>query len=113
MENGQAPIASLVDKAETFGKTSYELFRLKALDKSADVVSSVVAHLPAALAAIFFIFLLSTGASLWLGVFFKNNFSGFFVVASFYFVAGIVLFLFRKRWIKRPLNNSIIRSALN
>lgn len=111
--DSQGPIASLVDKAEAFGKTSYELYKLKAVGKSAELVSSVVASLPAIIAGVFFIFLLNTGISLWVGELLNNVYYGFFAVAAFYLIVALILFVFRKNLIKKPVSNSIIRSALN
>ena len=45
MEDKATLIESLFEKAEEYAKTNFDLFKLKAIDKSADVVSSIVAKL--------------------------------------------------------------------
>lgn len=104
---------SLVNSAETYGKTSIELIKLKTVDKVADAVSSLVASLPFIIALILFFITLNFGISLWLGALLGQSYLGFFVVAGFYALTGIILYIFRNKWIKKPLNNSIINQMLN
>lgn len=113
MENQHGVIEALVEKAEAFGKTSFELYKLKAIDKSSDVVSTLAARIAVIVVTLLFITVLNIGVSLWLGERLGKFYYGFFIVAAFYAVAGFVLFLFRNRWIKNPVSNSIIRDALN
>ena len=67
MEDKGKLLESLLDSAKEYGITTFELVKLKALDKTTDVVSSFV---PSAvfivLIALFFLFL-SLGLALWLG----------------------------------------------
>jgi len=44
MENNAKLIESLLERDTEYGKTSYELIKLKALDKTSDVVSSFIPH---------------------------------------------------------------------
>jgi len=104
---------SLVSKAETYGKTSFELIKLQTVDKVADGVSSLVAWSVVIIALILFFVSLNFGLALWIGALLGNSYLGFFVVAGFYGLAGLVLFIFRNKWIKKPLNNSIINQMLN
>lgn len=112
MENNHGAIEALVEKAEAFGKTSYELYKLKAIDKSSDLLSSLVMRMAVISVGLLFITVLNIGVSLWLGERLGKFYYGFFIVAAFYAVAGFVLFLFRKRWIKNPVSNAIVRNTL-
>ena len=113
MENKHSAIESLVEKAEAFGKTSFELYKLKALDKSSDVLSSLVVKIAVILIALLFITVLNIGISMWLGQQLGKIYHGFFVVAGFYAMVGIIVFLFRQRLIKKPVSNSIILDMMN
>ena len=44
MEDNAKLFESLLERATEYGKTSYELVKLKALDKTSDVVSSFIPH---------------------------------------------------------------------
>lgn len=103
---------SLFEKAETFGKTTYELSKLKALETTAVVASSLVARLSVVLMLSIFTLVFNIGVALYLGDLLGKSYYGFFIVAAFYLIAGIVLHYFLHKWIKKPLADLIISQAL-
>ena len=113
MENHAILIGKLFEKAERYTMSSVELYKLKVIDKSADVISSLTARLAVILFITLFFLILNIGIALWIGETLGKSYYGFFIVAGFYALVGIVLYLFRNRWIKEPLRNSIITQALN
>lgn len=113
MENHATLIGKLFEKAERYTMSSVELYKLKVIDKSADVISSLTARLAIILFITLFFLILNIGIALWIGELLGRTYYGFFIVAGFYALAGIVLYFFRNRWIKTPLRNSIITQALN
>ncbi|MHB1687926.1 MAG: hypothetical protein ACYCVH_11180 [Ignavibacteriaceae bacterium] len=112
MENQANIIEDLFEKAEEYGKTSIDLFKLKAIDKSSDVLSSLASYL----AILFIIFItmliLNIGIALLIGEWLGKSYYGFFILAAFYGILGVVLFLFRNVWIKVPISQLIITQAL-
>lgn len=112
MERQLKNFDSLVEKAETYGKTSVELIKLKTVDKVADGTSSFVAWGAVVIAVILFFIILNFGIALWLGTVIGQIYYGFFVVAGFYAVVGIILFIFKNKWIKKPLHDSMINDML-
>jgi len=48
-----------------------------------------------------------------LGALMGQAYIGFFIVAGFYVLVAIILFIFRNKWIKKPLNDSMINQMLN
>jgi len=113
MEEKYKYIDSLVNSAETYGKTSVELIKLKTVDKVADGTSSMVAWTAVVIALVLFFITLNFGVALWLGALMGESYLGFFTVAGFYALAGVILFIFKDKWIKKPLNNSMINQMLN
>ena len=112
METPANSIESLFEKAEAYGKTTYELSKLKLLETVNTVVTSVIARLSVILMISMFSFVLSIGIALWLGDLLGKVYYGFFIVAGFYFVAGIVLHILLHRWVKKPISELIIKQAL-
>jgi len=104
---------TLLNSAEEYGKTSIELIKLKTVDKVADGISGIVAWTAVITALVLFFITLNFGLALWLGNLLGENYLGFFVVAAFYVLIAIILFIFRNKWIKKPLNDSIINQMLN
>ncbi|WP_291119932.1 hypothetical protein [Flavobacterium sp. UBA6135] len=108
MENIATNIEKLYDKAEQYSRTSVELIKLNAIDKSSDVISSlaVIASL-AFIVAIFTLFV-NIGIALLIGNMLEDIALGFFIISGFYVVLGIVVFIFRKSLIKIPIDNLVV-----
>ncbi len=108
MNTDATPIEALFEKAEDYGKTTIELLKLKAVDRSADFVSTIAAHIVTFIVVALFTFIVSIGAALWLGELLGKNYYGFFAVAGFYALVAIIIYLFRHEWIKTPVSDSIV-----
>jgi hypothetical protein len=106
-------IESLIEKGEQYGKTTLELLKLRTIDKSADVSSNIVSWLVVGVFAVLFFLVLNIGVALWLGELMGKSYYGFFVVSGFYALLAILFTIFRKQFIKEPLNNSIISQVLD
>jgi len=108
MNDIATPIETLFEKAEDYSKTSLELFKLTAIDKSADVVSSLAVQFAIFMVGAVFTLVVNIGIAMWLGELLGKPYYGFFVVAIFYIVVIALLYIFRHEWIKTPVSNSII-----
>ena len=112
MEDNIKSIESLLEKVVDYSKTSYELAKLKALDKTSDVASSLVPHSVVFVLLASFMLFVNFGLAFWLGEIFGNTYYGFFVIAAFYVVTGLVLHFFFHKRIKNLVWNYIIKQVL-
>ena len=112
MEDNSNVLGSLLEKAEDYGRTSYELVKLKALDKAADTVSSFVPHSLVFVLVASFILFFNLGLALWLGDILGKLFYGFFLVAAFYVLSGITVHFLMHNWIKRVAGSFFIKHML-
>jgi len=112
METTANSIEALYERAEAYGKTTYELSKLKLLETTNIVVTSLVARLSVILMISMFTFVLTIAIALWLGEILGKAYYGFFIVAGFYLIAGIVLHIFLHKWVKKPISELIIKQAL-
>ena len=112
MEDKTTLIESLFEKAEVYAKTNVELFKLKAIDKSADVVSTLATKIALIIVASLIIIMVNIGLALWIGELMEKTYYGFFSVAVFYLAIALVLHFFKEQLIKRPVNDSIIIQML-
>ncbi len=101
-------IEPLLVRAEEYGKTAYELIKLQALNKTADVTSTLISRGVVVLAISIFIVLINIGISLWLGDILGKAYYGFFCVAGFYALTGVILYYFLHDTIKKRIGNSLI-----
>ena len=103
---------SLIEKTIDFIKSSIVLVKLKAIDKTADIASTIIPHAIVYVLIGAFILFLNFGIALWLGEILGSLFYGFFLVAGFYGIFGaIVHFFFRKR-IKKKIANKVVQQLL-
>ena len=112
MSENVSTITMLFEKAEDYGKTTLELIKMEAIDKSADVVSSLVSRIVICVAVAIFILVISIGCALWIGELLGKSYFGFFVIGGFYGILIVLLVAFRHQWLKYPVSNSIINQML-
>jgi hypothetical protein len=112
MEDNTKLIESLLERTAEYGKASFELVKLKALDKTSDAVSSLIPHAVVLVLAAVFMLFLNLGLAFWLGEILGRTFYGFFVVAAFYGITGIVLHFFMHERIKNLIGNYFIKHML-
>lgn len=112
MEEQSNIYESLFDKAKEYTKTSIELFKLKAVDKISDVVSSIASRAIAIVFLLLFFCLGSIGLALWLGEVLGKAWLGFFALAGFYGIIWIILNFFMHKWLKKKVGNNIVEQLL-
>ena len=105
-------IEPLIASAEQYSRTSFELWKLKTLDKTADITSTLISRLLLAMTVSVFVLTLNIALALWLGDLLGKSYFGFLIVAFVYGITGIVLFCMH-RSIKARINNSIITQMFN
>jgi len=112
MNDKATTIEILFEKAENYTRTTIELARLNFIDKSSDVLTSLISRLAITIVFVLFILLFNLGLSFWIGEMLGNFFYGFFIVATFYLIISILLYSYKDQWIKIPVSNFIIIKML-
>jgi hypothetical protein len=107
MEVKASLIEPLLERVQEYGRTSFELLKLKSLDKTADITSTLVSRSLLTIVLSLCLLTLNIAISLWLGDVLGKNYFGFLVVASFYGLTGAILF-FMHPVIKARVSDSII-----
>ncbi len=113
MEPNISTIDSLFQKAGEYVDTRVDLLKLKAIDKSSDVASSLLSRLAIIMIVLFFAILLNIGIALVLGEMLGKTYYGFFIMAGFYGITGLVFYSFRNKWLKAPISNLMIKKLLS
>ncbi len=108
MSNTINAIEALIEDVENFGETTLELAKLKAIAQYADTASSLVTHVVIIATASVFVFMLSIALALCIGDVLGKASYGFFCVALFYAFVMLLLYIFKKKWLKTPVSNAII-----
>ena len=105
-------IESLFEKTGDYLETRIDLYKLKAVDTSSDIISSLVSKLVVLFVFIICIIALNIGIAFFLGELVGRIYYGFFIVAGFYFIAGLLFNSMRRKWFKEPIADNLIKKLL-
>lgn len=110
MDNHQDDsIQSLLDRTKDYVETRLELIKLKAIDKSADVISSTASALVMIVSLLFFFIFLNIGLGLLLGELIGKSYYGFFILAALYLITGLLFKSMGDKWVKNPVSAVLIK----
>lgn len=112
METKTSLFEPLLERAEAYGKTSFELLKLKALNKTADVSATLLSRSLFILVISFFALTINIAIALWLGDILGKAYYGFLIVSGFYAIAAIILLVAHPS-IKTSVNNTIIKKLFD
>lgn len=105
-------IELLFERAQDYTKSSIELLKLNAIDKTADITASLAFRLAFGLIVAMFSLFVNISISLYIGKLIGEYYLGFLIVSGFYLVLAILLFIFRNQLIKTPITNLVIKKLL-
>lgn len=109
MKEKEKILEPLWEKAEDYGKTSIELLKLKSIDKTSDVVSTILPYMVAGIFTVIFLAFINFGIAFWLGAIWESISLGFFAVAAFYGLCGLIIHFILHDKIKERIRNTLIK----
>lgn len=112
MDNIATNMEQLYQKAKDYTEISIELFRLNAIDKTADLVSSLLSRFILAMFVTMFTLFVNIALSLYIGKLLEETYLGFLIVSGIYLVLSIVILLYSDKLLKQPLTNLVIAKLL-
>jgi hypothetical protein len=112
MEKPGELIEALYERVEKYSTLNIKLAKLKAIETASKVAITLIAKLSVVVVLIIFVLVLNTGVALFLGECLGKLYYGFFIVALFYLILGIILHFFLHKWLKKPISSMIISQIL-
>ena len=112
MNNQFNVVESLIGNSKEYVETRINLLKLKAVDKSSSVVSSILTFIPIIIIFLLVFFLLNIGIALLIGDLVGRASYGFLILTGIYLITGIILYSMRNKIIKTPIANMMIRKFL-
>ena len=100
----------LLEDTKTYVETNVDLLKLKFVDKTSAVTSSLISIIAISAIILITIVLASIGVAIWLGKMLGEYYYGFYIVAGFFTILIIIIYLFREKWLKKPIANSLIEN---
>ncbi len=112
-KTGQNPLSELSADLQQYVRVQSDILRLELTSKVA-VGSSVLALvILVALIAFVLVIFMALSLGLWLSDVTGSYVQGFGIVTAIIFVKLLLILVFRKKLITRPIQNAIIKNALN
>lgn len=112
METTGKHIESLYNKVKEYTETTIELYKLNAIEASADVLSSIVSRIVFILVFALFTLFINITISLLIGNLLGAYYWGFLVVSGFYLIIMVLLYYYNGKLIKAPITNLVIEKLL-
>jgi hypothetical protein len=112
METNTTQIELLLASAEQYNRANLELLKLKSVDKTASIASTLFSRALLTMALFIFTMMLTIAISFWLGELLGAVYFGFLSVASVYAMIAIILFVCHAL-IKKRAANFIVLQMLN
>ncbi len=100
------------EDAKDYLETKVELTKLQAVDKGSDLIASTAVGI---LLLVFFtmVFLFgSLALAFYISEISGKAYTGFMCLAGLYLILGIIVYLGRESWIKKPITNLFISKIL-
>lgn len=113
MKSTDSLIEPLIERIELYGKTTLELTKLRLVEKTIGVATSLLSRLSVIALILISIVIFSIAFALMLGEWLGKSYYGFIIIAFVYLFAGILANLYLDKWMRRPLGNLIISESLN
>ena len=108
-----AKIEELAESLKAYANTNFELLKCETAERTAVVGSGFISSLLVGLAGILFVFFISLELGFYISTRFGNNYSGFLIVAGFYFLLSFVLIIGRKKLLEKPIRDKIIQQIFS
>jgi hypothetical protein len=112
METTGKHIESLYNKVKEYTETTIELYKLNAIEASADVLSSIVARIVFIIVFALFTLFINVTISLLIGNLLGAYYWGFLIVSGFYLIIMVLLYYYNGKLIKAPITNLVIEKLL-
>lgn len=113
MKNSTNSLNILLEKTGDYLETRMELLRLQAVSTTSDVTSSLLASFLILFFASITFLLLNIGVAMWIGDVTGKMHYGFFIVSGFYILLLLLFITLRKKLIKKPLHDMLVKKMLN
>ena len=106
-------IEETADHIRSYVGTRIDKAKLDAAEKASDIASLLLAKMMVAFVFFFFAIFLSDAAAYWIGERLGRVWEGFLLVAGFYLVLSVIIWLGREQLLRIPIMNAIIRQLFH
>lgn len=110
MEKPKTHFSDLIGNAVDYIETRIQIAKLDAADAGASAASSIFTWIILIIIGAIMLLFFSIGAALGIGYLFENTALGFVITGGVYLLVILMLYNYRKDWLRKPIGNKIIES---
>lgn len=113
MENDTTIVEELFYKLKDYGETTLDLYKLKGISKVSGIISGAITSVLLLVLLFLVLICISVGLSLLIGSWLGNVYWGFFIMTAIYIIIGLILFAGRKKYLKGPISDKLIKELID
>ena len=113
MENQPTNVEELFEKLKDYGETRIDLLKLKTVNKVSGFLSNLITSVFLLILLFLVIIFLFIGLALLVGTWLGQAYWGFLIMGALFIIIGLILFSSRKKILKEPISNSLIKSLID
>jgi len=102
----------LFDQLKEYFTIIIKVKELELINHSSRIFSAIFSQMIIAAIAFLFLTFFSLAAGFYISFLFGNNYAGFAIIAGFYMVLLVLLLIFKKEWLERPIQDRMIDKLL-
>jgi hypothetical protein len=111
-EHKSTPLTYLFDKVEAYFKTTSELLKLQAVQRSSESIAGVVSVIVLSILFLHFFIFLNLSIAIWISNWLGSFTQGFLLFGLFYLIVFSLLYWKREEWIIQPIKERIAEETL-
>jgi len=111
IENNKAE--ELTDSLKKYLNTNSELIKLELTERSIAIGTHLISGLLIGMFAVLFIVFISIWAGCYISILLGDNYSGFAIVAGFYFLLCLILLIGKKNLVEIPIRDKVITKVFS
>ena len=113
MEKDPTAVEELFYKLKDYIETTFDLFKLKAINKVSGFTSTVIVSIILIILLFLIMICISIGFALLIGLWLGQAFWGFFIMGVLYLIIGLILFASRSKLLKEPISDKFIKELID
>lgn len=106
-------VEELFYKLKDYADTRLDLFKLKGINKVSGFLSTLIVSIVLVVLLFLVLICISIGLALLIGSWLGHSYWGFFIIGAIYIIVGLVLFSGRKKMIKEPVSDLLIKELMD
>ncbi len=110
-EKPRPEIDEIVEEVKAYINASMDLYKMKATEKGAVMASGAIINIVMAVLVLIIFLFASFALAFFLSEYFDNLYAGFLIIAGFYTLLAVIIYISKDKWLKNSLVNNIIKSA--